>query len=103
MRTGVTFALVLVLVGLVAMCPALACFSGAASHPCCPRHHAGTSVQNCPSQILETGKMAPACAGPSKPVSAVALIPSLQSVPQPVVFTDGRPDDLFLLVRSLRI
>ncbi|HLH15965.1 MAG TPA: hypothetical protein VKX45_02035 [Bryobacteraceae bacterium] len=104
MRTAISVALVLVLVGVVALCPALACFTPVASHPCCPAHPAPAAVQHCPSLVLETGKTAPlistAMAGP---VPAGWQPPLIAALP---ISTDGRSadsQDLLLFLRVLRI
>ncbi len=76
MRAVVTIAMVAMLLGVVGLCPALACFTPA--HACCPTHHAPAARQDCPSQMLEKGKTAPL-------VSQVMAAP-LPSAVRPPVF-----------------
>ena len=105
MRTAVTIAVVLALLGVVALCPAFACFAPAAAHPCCPHHKAPAASENCPSLVLENGKASPifsaVAAGPSATGMAAPRIETTSSLPADAPVEGAR--ELILLLRTLRI
>ncbi|HUB31976.1 MAG TPA: hypothetical protein VMA31_03070 [Bryobacteraceae bacterium] len=80
MRAIASIAMVVLLVSVVALCPALACFTPA--HACCPRHQPPVARQDCPSQMLEKGKTA-------------SLVGQAAPAPVPGVF-EPRPSEPFI-------
>ena len=97
-------ALVVVLMGIVALCPMLACCSMAAPHPCCPSHHAPVSNQDCPSMALEKGKIAPLVSSSIQPPAVSATVtPEFTTVLLPAPAPLAHSGDLFLAVGVLRI
>jgi hypothetical protein len=103
MRTVVTVAVMLALLGVVALCPAFACFAPASAHPCCPHHKAPVAARDCPSMVLETGKASPV-------LSAAVESPEIAHVPLPIeaaFLPAAAPaavsQELILLLRTLRI
>jgi len=104
MRTAISVALVLGLVGVVALCPALACFTPVASHPCCPAHPAPAAARHCPSLALETGKTAPLIStAMTGPVPAGWQPPLTAALPISAAVPGADSQDLLLFIRVLRI
>ena len=102
MRTALTVALLLALLGVVALCPALACFAPASAHPCCPHHKAPAALQTCPSLVLETGRTVPfVFAAVPAAVSAPLLPPAAPAGAPAPALADSR--DVLLLLGTLRI
>ncbi len=103
MRTAVTVAIVLALLGVVGLCPAFACFAPGMAHPCCPHHKAPAAARDCPSMVLETGKAAPV-----QSAAVVAFAPAWVAAPMeaaslPPVTPAAVSQELILLLRQLRI
>jgi hypothetical protein len=103
MRTAVTVAVLLALLGVVALCPAFACFAPAAAHPCCPHHKAPVSARDCPSMVLETGKAAPVLSVAMAVSTAGITAPVVESTPLSVAAPVMVSRELILLLRTLRI
>jgi hypothetical protein len=103
MRAVLTTAVLLVLILITALCPAVACVSRAAAHPCCPQRAIPRAAQHCPSTVLEKGKLASPVSA-ALPVMAAPRFEALQYEPAPgmaVNVADWR--DIFPLLRTLRI
>src|SRR5438046_81197 len=103
MRAPVAILMAVLLLGVITVCPLLACPIKADS---CHKSHSPCQVQNCPYFTLERGKTAPATIQTSTvallAVSPEAQLPHRSSLLQP----QGRiPDStrLFLRVRVLLI
>jgi len=111
MKRLVALLVVMVLLGLVAVCPIPACAMDAAQHGCCHKPHARRhcpmpTIQDCPSFILEKGKTVPSVVGFAPVILARTAANSwAQHHPSTYRTEIRRPDPagLYLRVRALLI